>query len=159
MAGLDPATQSPRVRAAQNHWTNAYGKISPNKLKEKLKCLIPQPLAKALPPQASGAQLQTTRPRKISPNELLAALENRARSTTCRATRPLPARHSRDLLVGHRRLPRERRHEDGGLFQLVLAHALRIIRARVARTLVIAVEVLDHVEAGQPGRIERDVIG
>src|SRR5882762_210781 len=36
----------------------------------------------------------------------------------------LSRRHPRDLLVGHRRLPRERRHEDGGLLQLVLAHAL-----------------------------------
>src|SRR6266542_6199099 len=35
--------------------------------------------------------------------------------------RPLPV-HPRDLLIGRRRLPRKRCHDDGGLFQFVLTH-------------------------------------
>src|SRR5262245_19463899 len=66
---------------------------------------------------------------------------------------------ARDLLVGHRRLPREGGHEDGGLLQLVLAHALGKIGVGVARALVVGAEVLNDVEAGQPRLVERDVIG
>lgn len=50
--------------------------------------------------------------------------------------RPLPV-HPRDFLIRHRRLPRKRGHDDGGLLQLVLAHALGVVGVGVARALVI----------------------
>src|SRR5204863_1533662 len=71
----------------------------------------------------------------------------------------LLGRYSRDLLLQHRSLPRERRHEDGRLFQLVLAHALRVVSIGMARALVVRGEVLDNVETGQPDLVEGHMIG
>ena len=41
----------------------------------------------------------------------------------------------RGLLIGHRRLPRKCRHDDGGLLQLILAHALRVVGVGVAMAI------------------------
>ena len=62
-------------------------------------------------------------------------------------------RRSRDFPVPHRRLPRERRHDDGGLLQVVLAHALGVVGVGVPHTLVVRAEVLDGVETGQPASL------
>jgi hypothetical protein len=61
--------------------------------------------------------------------------------------------------LGHRCLPCECRHENGGLLQLVLAHPLRKVVVRVARAHIVGVEVLDHVEAGEPRLVEGHVVG
>src|SRR5262245_54525785 len=89
---------------------------------------------------------------------------NTSSTTTsmCRSLSPGPPLlrwHPRDLLVRHGRLPRERRHENRRLLQLVLAHALGVVGVGVASALVVGVEILDDVECWQAGFVEGHVIG
>src|SRR5262245_53567758 len=63
-----------------------------------------------------------------------------------RSARRISSSLARDLLVRHRRLPRKRRHEDGGLLQLVLAHALGEVGIGMAGAFVVGAEILDDVE-------------
>src|SRR4051812_43108064 len=65
----------------------------------------------------------------------------------------------RQLAIGHRRLIRERGHDDGGLADVVDVEAIIRIHVRVMGADVVVPVVLNRVEAGDAGVDEAEMIG
>src|SRR6476646_352702 len=66
---------------------------------------------------------------------------------------------SRDTLVGVRRLPREPRHHDRVLLQVLLADPLVEIDVGVVHPHVVVLVLLDRIETGDAGGAEAQMIG
>src|SRR5438876_6607982 len=64
-----------------------------------------------------------------------------------------------NTLGSGRGLPREPRHDDGVLLQVLLAHALVQIHVGVVHADVVVLVLLDRVEAGHPDGSAAEMIG
>src|SRR3954453_11423139 len=66
---------------------------------------------------------------------------------------------SRNPLIGVRRLPREPRHHDRVLLQVLLGDALVEVDVGVVHADVVVLVLLDRIEPGDAGGAEAEVIG